>query len=218
MAIAIPSYRGIVPLDFCRELVHTCSNLLLNRVSNCILTERENSIIANARNRLVHSFLKDTKMQKLVFLDDDIIFTWADFERLLGWSTHYNIVCGAYPTRQFPIKYFINFDEKDPQFSKHGLLSIRGTGLGFAVIDRGVFERLSPPEYKVQGEMIKAYFDTETRNGKLFGEDMWFFEQCRKNGEEVWLDPLINLGHFGNHTYEGRFDEYLGNLLRTQNG
>lgn len=213
IAIAIPSYRGIVPLDLCRNLSFTTGKLVKQGIPYAVITERETPIIPVARNRLVDSFMNQTNFKKLLFVDDDIVFTYEDVERLMCWSTEFPIVCGTYPTRQFPIKFFINFDEQNPELNEYGLLKIRGTGIGFTIIDRSVFEKMDVPEYKTDGKMIKSYFRTEVVDGKMYGEDMLFFQDCIKLGFDVWLDPMIHLQHMGNHMYEGRFDEYLASLL-----
>jgi hypothetical protein len=157
----------------------------------------------------VNAFLKNSKCQKLFFIDDDIIFTYEQFERLLCWSTKFPIVCGTYPVRQFPTKYFVKYNQDKPEVNEYGLLRIQGCGLGFTIIDRSVFENMEAPLYVSYGEEMKAYFDIKFENGQLAGEDMLFFGTQK----EVWLDPLVDVKHFGNHLYEGDFAGHLSKQL-----
>lgn len=209
VAVAIPSYRGIVPLDLASALVNSFGLLYKDGVSTALLTERENAIVSNARNRLVHDFLTRTTFQKLLFIDDDIIYKHEMLERLICWSTKYKIVCGTYPTRQLPLKFFIRGNLKEPEFNEDGLLRIHGTGLGFTIIDRSVFESMHVPEYDIKGEIIKEFFRTEVKEGKLYGEDMLFFGDCIANGFDVWLDLMIKIGHWGNYVYEANVIDLL---------
>lgn len=214
VAICIPAYRGYLPLDMVGGLIDTMFTMHKRGINNWLITDRECAIISHARNKLVDKFLKETTAQKLLFIDDDIIFKWEDVERLLAWSTRYRIVCATYPMRQLPeIKYFVKGKLCEENLNEDGLMQIEGTGLGFTIIDRDVFDQLKPQQYKWQGSLYKSFFNVEIKHDTLYGEDILFFGDCIENGEKVWLDPMINLKHFGNHAFEGDFAAHLSNLL-----
>lgn len=217
VAIGMPAYRGVIPVDLMNSILEVFMSKLTGMA---MITERENAIISHARNKIVNRFLNETKFQKLLFIDDDMIFNKEDFERILCWSTKYPIVCGAYPMRDYPITFPIKMDEP-PIMNEHGLVKIYGTGMGFTIIDRSVFEKLDAvtEDYNFRGNILKGYFNMEYKDGEFFGEDIYFFKKWVAQGGEIWMDPLIKLGHFGNHVYEGNFAELISQkLLEGSNG
>ena len=209
VAIGMPAYRGVVPIDTMNGLVEVFMKKI---TSLALITERENAIVSHARNKIVNRFLKETDFQKLVFIDDDIVFGNAEFERLVCWGTKYPIVCGAYPMRDYPLTFPVNMDTP-PKLNEHGLIQVYGTGLGFTCIDRKVFEQIDAPEYSYKGDTLKGYFNMEFKDGAFIGEDMYFFKKWVAQGGEIWMDPLIKLGHFGNHVYEGDFSQLISEKL-----
>lgn len=60
-----------------------------------------------------------------------------------------------------------------------GLIKIGGTGAGFLLIKRDVFEKIPYP-----------WFSFEKG-----GEDLYFCDKARKNGFEIWADMSVLLGH-----------------------
>lgn len=215
VALGMPAYRGVVPVD----TMNGVASVFMHKITGlALITERENAIVSHARNRIVDRFLKETDFQKLLFIDDDIVFSNAEFERIACWSTLYPIVCGAYPMRDYPITFPVTMDTP-PITNEHGLVKIYGTGLGFTIIDRSVFEKIEAPEYSFKGQTMKGFFNMEFKDGAFIGEDMYFFKKWVAQGGEIWMDPLIKLGHFGNHIYEGDFSELISQkLLEGNNG
>lgn len=209
VAIGMPSYRGHVPLDTMTSLIGIFSQ---RKVPLALITERENAIVSHARNKVVDRFMNETELKKLIFIDDDIVFSNADFERMLCWSTKYPIVCGAYPMRDYPITYPVSMDTP-PVMNDHGLIKIYSTGMGFCIIDRSVFEKMEAPDYSYKDRIIKGYFNMEFKDGAFIGEDVYFFKKWVAQGGEIWMDPLISLGHFGNHVYKGEFGELISQKL-----
>jgi hypothetical protein len=214
--LAIPCYRGVFPVDTVSGLMTTTRKFIDHNIRAGFLFERENALIESCRNRLVNKFLA-TDFQKLLFIDDDIIFEWEDIERLLCWGTKFPIVAASYRARKEPPTYYIQYDADNPVWNEYGLLKIRGCGLGFTLIDRSVFEKMedSVPSYPDNDVTVKQFFRTGINaEGKYCGEDMLFFNEIvDKGGFDVWLDPAIKLGHFGNYVYRG--DLLQANALST---
>ena len=46
-------------------------------------------------------------------------------------------------------------------------------------------------------------------SGERTGEDVFFFNDVRAAGFDVWLDPSIELGHVGEHEWRGRFADTI---------
>src|SRR3990167_8998437 len=184
VCIAIPSYSEHVPLDLAVALTEAVSDMRLKGVKVAIATERGNALIDLARSRLATKFIDQTKYQKIFWIDDDIIFNPADFERLLAWSTMYPIVAGTYPARMEPAKFFIRRETEKWEQNEYGLFKIIGCGLGFCVMDRSVFEKLLPDtnSFQIEQEKIHRFFRIDQENGRYFGEDILFFKNWHEIG------------------------------------
>lgn len=163
---------------------------------------------------MVDQFMKDSDYQKILFIDDDIVFTPNDVIRLLAFGTKHPIVAATYPVRSTTPTFYVHLkggDPKKPIFNEHGLLQIEGVGMGFCLIDRSVFQALwgKVEQYQDKGRTISRYFKIDVQNEKPMGEDMYFFNLWDKYGGETWLDPSIELKHVGTHAFDYSFQAAL---------
>lgn len=72
------------------------------------------------------------------------------------------------------------------------LFKCRGTGNGFVLYKRKVFETMRKPYFWVD----------EMEDGDWHGEDILFHELAQdKYGLEVWCNPKIKMGHIGYYKY-----------------
>ena len=219
IAIAIPAYDGKVVIELAGAIYHAGMKLNNMGVKTCFIYEKSNALIDYSRNRLVAKFLKDTKAQKLLFIDSDIKFKWEDLERLLAFSSKYPIVCATYPAKKEPTKFFINPVYKDGKLviNEYGLLSITGAGAGFLCIDRSVFETMEPEsnKFSVDDDLITQYFYNKVKGTDFYGEDICFFDRwVNEFGGEVWLDPGIDLVHIGNKDYDAKFSGFFPEFIK----
>ena len=66
---------------------------------------------------------------------------------------------------------------------------VHGGGLGCALIRTGVFKNLKYP-----------WFDwVNYKTGRMLGEDLFFCEQCKRNGIAVFTDTRVNCVHMLRH-------------------
>jgi len=217
VCIGIPCYSETIPLEQATALVEAVHSLRMKGIKVAIATERGNALIDLARNRIVTKFLRQTDYKKLFWLDDDILFKPDDMERLLAWSTLYPIVGATYPVRQDPPKFFIRRETDKWDQNEYGLFKIIGTGLGFCVIDRSVFDQMEPTteKFKIDEEQIEAYFSIKRENGVYFGEDITFFKRWNEEfGGSFILDPSIHLKHVGSKAYDYNLVDYLRGLYK----
>ena len=219
VCIAIPSYQGQLPVLLASALIELTYSLRSKGIKVAVSFEHENALIDLARNRLVSTYLKQTDYEKIFWIDDDIIFDPDDAERLLAWSTLYPIVAATYPVRQDPPKFFMRRESEKWEQNEYGLFKIIGTGLGFTVMDRSVFDKMAPTTdtFIMEGEEHKAFFKITQENKVYYGEDIYFFKRWHDEfGGHVWLDPSINLGHFGHKTFDYKFLDYLKGLYKSE--
>ena len=68
-------------------------------------------------------------------------------------------------------------------------VSIRGTGLGCALINRSVFRRMEFPYFAWK----------EKENGRHLSEDLYFSEKFREIDAPIYVDPRVACGHWMRH-------------------
>ena len=104
----------------------------------------------------------------------------------------------------------------------NGALECLEAGTGFMVIKRKVFDKMFKKYKKLKykddtgalnGEEVEnayalfnSYVDDD---GRFLSEDYGFCRYWQKIGGKVWVDPTINLVHFGRIKYTGKMLEFL---------
>jgi len=61
---------------------------------------------------------------------------------------------------------------------------------GFMLVNMKVFDLISYP-----------YFKNDWEGDGFKGGDIYFCENVRKAGIDVWCDPTVTVGHIGSYTY-----------------
>ena len=166
------------------------------------------SLVEIARDNVLDEFLK-SGMQKLFWIDSDMVWSPEDFLIMLALSTKVDVVGAAYPAKvEGPLTFYANFDA-ERNTGPYGLQEVKGLGLGFTIVDRKVCEQLAANAPKVKdqiaGNEVASVFRVDvTPDGYRRTEDMAFFADIRELGHTVWLAPTIELGHIGEREWRGR--------------
>jgi hypothetical protein len=204
VTIGMPVYGGIPP-----KTVVSLTSTVSRCASSGIRCEfvMEQGVLPISRDAVLADFLEDDT-DKLFWIDSDMIWEPGDFLRLLALSTVKDVVCATYPRKvEGPTQFQVDMDLGKIEHDEHGLFPIRGAGLGFTVIDRKVCEQLAATKPRVgdtlNGRTMAEVFRFDTVDGKRRTEDMAFFADIRELGFQVWLDPYVNLGHFGGREWTG---------------
>lgn len=120
----------------------------------------------------------------------------------------------AQETHQAGSDYAINFRFKDATSRaieiEEGLIALKDAGTGFMMITRSCIERMmaTHPELQYNNDLNVdksidkwsfALFDTmiDPESRRYLSEDYTFCRRWQKMGGDVWLDPFINLTHYG---------------------
>ena len=186
--------------------------------------------LVNARNKLVHEFLK-TDYTHFLFVDADIGFTPDEAFSMIEQDL--DVIAGTYPMKQINWKLvhqavqdgvtpehlasfttFHTFKPIDTGITEIPLdkpFEVSHAATGFMLIKRQVFERLADkvPEYEYRnpserGEKVKMFFDTPIIDGMLYSEDVAFCKLVRDNNIKVHIAPWVSLPHAGTFTFKGR--------------
>ena len=217
LMIAIPAYDGKLNIGAAFQLPQLALaatkygfEIHLAHLSGC-------SIITRARNSLVNQFL-ESDCTDFLFVDADINFTQHDVLRIMALGTERDIVAGAYPRRAKDQMFFADIYHNEyggVELTEDGLLRVNRIGTGFMFIRRHVFETLRDkhPEWKywvdVENKHHYAFFDFKVTEEGYMGEDYLFCDRARAEGFLIYIDPDINLGHFGSSEFIGHFGKQV---------
>jgi len=215
LALAVPSYDGKMMVDVIGPIIKLSLICYQNKNPLTFIYQAGNALIDYARNLIVDDFLKQTNMQKLLFVDSDIIFTEADVLRLLAWGQKYLVVGATYPCKMDEPRFFLKSREtlnnEALAFNEDQLIEVSGFGAGFLMIDRSVFEKLQSvvPHIVSHDREYHAYFLNTVENHIYRGEDISFLELCVRNGIQPVLDWEIALQHVGRKAYDHKLSDLL---------
>ena len=217
LMIAIPAYDGKLNISAAFQLPQLALvaqkhgfQIHLAHLSGC-------SIITRARNSLVNQFL-ESDCTEMLFVDADINFTQQDVLRIMALGSDKDILAGAYPRRAKDQMFFADLyynEHGGIELTEEGLLRVNRIGTGFMFIRRHVLESLKEahPEWKYWVDVEKkhhySFFDFAVTEEGYMGEDYLFCDRARALGFTVYVDPEVNLGHFGSTEFTGHFGEQV---------
>lgn len=237
LLVSTPCYGGQLFRNYVGA-VHTCFTQARDEglVSDVhFLWQGSESLIPRARN-MDATYLLTEKFDKLLTIDADIDFTYADLKRII--TSEKDIVGGIYPLKCFPVvanlnplpehraKYYssgrgMDYDSLE-RFSKEiadpetGEAEVEHVPTGFMCVTQKVFATLS--------HTVKTYFTFQSDTGGVKGfyefypcgarehqyesEDWAFSRLAREAGFRPYINTKVLLGHTGLHTF--RMGQFFG--------
>lgn len=195
--IAVPTFENISPDTF-------KSIYGLDRCGQFVVFDFVRGYdCATARNRIAEQ-AKAEGADYVLMIDSDIVipsdairnFLDDPKDVCLGFSAHRN-AANVYEgktsiCRLGPFDYvdqYTGAEVRDMRERGEYKVQIHGGGMGSAFIKTGVFERIEKPYFKW----------TTYENGSCLSEDLWFCEQCRKAGVDIYADTRVCNGHIFRH-------------------
>lgn len=207
--VGIPAGRDL-PIQTVKSLIGTFAACSERGIPCQLGAVAGSAVIQWARDEVVDMFLKSDATH-LFWIDSDMVWEPGQFIRLLIWSQIYGVVCGAYPAKLDVPTFYIQIESH--YANEHGLMEIKGVGLGFTCMTRKVVQTLADRAPKVRDQIaereIAAVFRIDQVDGHRRGEDMAFFADIKAAGFKVYLDPSIDLGHIGIKQYTGSIRDAL---------
>lgn len=180
------------------------------------------SLIVQARNEIVHVFMRDN-FDYLLFIDGDHRFDPPGILKMLEEDD--DVICGICPrklinwktvaeasrmgatnleffTGKFAVEplenTFFKIDEK---------FEIKRGGTGIMLIKRQVFDKMRPnqKEYRSNygSHSTVEYFKTYVKDGELISEDYGFCEEWRSLGGKIYAAPWVEATHVGVYEFKG---------------
>lgn len=209
--IAMPSHRDIHPLVV-SSLLETQLVCLERGIPIRIQVDYGGSLVHHARTKVAHSFL-ESDTNRIFWIDSDIHWKVNDFLRVLALSTKMDIVAGAYVAKQDHPLFMVKADLSALEGNEYGCLKFDGLGLGFTCMTREVVEKMAEraplAKFHQLPEPIPHIFRFGECDGEAQGEDMAFFEDARKAGFDLWVDPNVELGHIGPKVYSAKLSNII---------
>jgi len=223
VAICLPCYKGVVPIDWAVAFARTQTILAMHGCQSWLQCRSNSGLIHAVRNELVHCALEDATTTHILFIDDDVIWDPNDVLKLLAYTQKPDVkfVCGMYPTRTDEPNFMMSLDrDRDGILiqNPNGLLRATGVPAGFMLVKREVFEdRLViaqcpgtvPSRGDMAGKLLVGYFDYMHEGLTSIGEDIAFCRRVVRSGISIWIDPLIELAHVGTKAYRASFKDWL---------
>lgn len=175
----------------------------------------------SVRNRMANK-LMESDFDEMVSIDSDLSWDMEGFLRLL--SRDVPVVGGAYLRKNQWIDYTCLIDTDDKGIAKvtpDGLIEAHKgfVTTGFMKVKKEVFEQLvkdNPDDWYHDADhdkkvMIKTwdFFSHKFLNHYFYGEDTSFCLRCKKSGIPLFLEPDINLTHWGIRKEKANYHEFL---------
>lgn len=219
IAISVPCYRGVVPIEWAIAFAATQDLLREYGVQSYLQTRAGSGLVHAVRNDLVHAALIRPRVTHVLFVDDDVVWEPDHVLRLAAWGQKHPFVCGVYPTKteedNFPVD-LVRFPDGRLVMSEEGLLRASVVPGGFMLLRRDLFDRMTPEvavsvpaRGDLKGQSVRGYFDFMQCGEAALGEDVSFCKRWTDVGGEIWIDTGINLKHFGTKAYDASFVEYV---------
>ena len=223
LLIATPCYNGQAIVPFIDSCYFLKKELDAAGIRHDFLRLRNESLITRARDVCAASFLFDTDLDCLLFIDADIEFDPAGVARL--WNLIQlgaDVAVGHYRYKKPGCEDVVWVDGMRKQLASFDTpFEVSYAGTGFMMIKRAVFEHLMKlhpdweyeegfPEEGQEEKLIPvkkcfAFFQDplEERDGRRFklSEDYFFCKSAREAGMSVVMDPEIELKHWGWYAY-----------------
>ena len=133
---------------------------------------------ATARNASVQT-VKDAGCSHVLFLDHDVIIPKETITLLASMDVP--VACGLYYTKTKPPEPLTIVKNRPATNWTHGdLVTVDVTGLGCALIDLSVFDKIDQPWFQ----------SGNNEEGTRYTEDAYFFNKL----EKVGIKPIVNTG------------------------
>lgn len=191
IAVAIPSHDE-VKANFMMAVAAASYFAGANHLPVCFLNQK-GSLVHDGRNNLVAQ-AQQFKCEWLWFVDSDMSFPAETLVRLMSHKKQ--IVGCTYARRTLPHDNLCVPLDRKPVNVGGGLIQVDRLPTGCVLIHLDVFKNMKRPYFRF--EAVEE--DIEKGIGPSTGaEDYYFFDQCRKQGFEVWLDVDLswNVTHWG---------------------
>lgn len=223
LMIASPCHHGKCDTIFTLSLIQSLFLLNEAQVKTLVLLPVTGSLLAKERNDIIEVFWK-SDCTHLLCIDSDI--GWQADAPLKFLRYEKDVIAGVYPARRnndsLPKFMFTPKTNSDDSLITDGpLIKMVGVPAGFLMVSRQCIAKLrnTYPDKKYIGsnnfDSAYSFFNTEVREGMMWGEDYIFCKNVIEASMDIWCDPTIEFNHAGTI---GRLTEILTDKKPINNG
>lgn len=214
LGICTPMFGGKCDKEFLDSCLALQRELIAIGMDHSWLFMTNESLITRGRNKLVATFLAETKHEAMLFIDADIEFTPADVAAL--WNLEKPVAGGCYSRKSPGQEPLVWVDgEERPLADFYAPFKCDRLATGFLMIRRDalmtLIESHDVPDYDESGRTWELFNTpvvewegyqgmaepTGWRRRWMPSEDYYFSELWVRAGGELWTDPSIKLKHWG---------------------
>jgi len=221
VAIATPMLSDLCTKTYTISLAQTVREFAIAKIRLSILMNVGHSI-AQARNRLVSTFMAHEQFTHLLFIDNDHGWSPMNIVRLLEMDKDVVGVVARKKTEE--VLWAANIPNVPTVIDHTGAMEILGEiGTGFLLIKRSTFTRMfmmypelarqHPDENasKAGKENYYALFAVGAdHKGREWSEDLVFCKRWKHlKGAKIWCDPGASISHIGTYDYKGALSDSL---------
>jgi hypothetical protein len=215
LLIAIPNVSGEMRTELATALIQAAVLLTKLEIQFGVYWVIGSSAVERARNSIIEEFMRKEEFSHLLMIDDDMDF---DHRMILKILSNKHEVCYAAgvkkkkPSDARPEFAMFPLGRENPICPDCGCIEMGAGGCCFMLASKDAIEKML--------EHFKDlwYIDDEDREKRvpaLFNpylepdshiyraEDVAFYYRWRSVGGRVWLDPSIQLGHWGPARWSG---------------
>ena len=192
--IAIPTYTGKPCKETRRSLRAALPRLGIENRDWQFMALSGMCYLDHARNILVSYFLR-SDCSDLLFVDDDVGFDADAMVRIR--DTTAPIVGGIYPKKCVPTEWPVSLDPA-MKVDREGLVACDMLPTGFMRIGRAALDAMAshvPLYANIEHGELRAWFKTDIRDGRFWGEDVEFCRIWREMGGELRAFLDMNFSH-----------------------
>jgi hypothetical protein len=208
---ATPALDGKVNVQYMVSMMQTVSMMERTGVGYDLLGLSGQSLLPMGRNFMVAAFLSRPEFSHLFFIDADMEWKAEDAMRLILDDHDVAMAVGRKKVEGEP-QYGVGFlSEQSPVCQHCGCIEVAYGGACFLLISRKAILRMVAkyPELSYESDTpfdpICGLFNPimDAKDKAYWSEDISFCLRWRAMGEKVWLDPRINLNHWGATVWRG---------------
>jgi len=220
-----------------KEIGLKCS---VTTISDSLIARARNSLVAKfmSNPEYTHIIFIDSDIQfdkeavlKLLWHNQDVIAGSYPVKEI-NWDNVKEAAKNDVEAKDLPshaTRHVINIgiaDQKSINI-KNGAMEVYEAGTGFMLIKREVFEKMFKKYKKLQyKDDTGSLFGAELKNayalfnsyvdddGRFLSEDYGFCRYWQKMAGKIYIEPTINLIHFGRMKYQGNMLDYIKRITQ----
>lgn len=192
LAVGVPN-SGSVKVDTVRGLISLVGELGGELPLNFLF--HGGCYVHKNRETLVKQAI-EYNYTHLLFVDTDMVWEAGSAKKLLDAKKP--IIGANYNERRLPLRSTVKVANKKDEIIAYDTskfpdkpVRVHSIATGFMLIDLSIMK-----------DVPKPWFFFDTKEGEFnMGEDIWFCEQVKKAGYDIWCEPTIKIGHIGEYRY-----------------